>query len=239
MSIFWLGGEPIKISPKAIVPDMFEDRYFLPGIIHGGDYLIRVYLNDSHCEDETSHDHDQFEVDYITKELILKAASVDPELGQDFYDTLFEAKNFCCRNDGMSGEFAEIIRSWPESIYMTHSELVNWAKGEYFYRIKDIDWDIDEKDRECVFLPDSVWITEACDEDYIADYLSDKYGYCIRSYSVAWKKEPCIPENQTPEERCRDCGYLAEGDNKAWICEDCGKDVHDITDDECSANQKF
>ena len=43
-------------------------------------------------------------------------------------------------------------------------------------------------------------------------------------------------ENQ---ERCRDCAYLVEGDNKEWICDDCGKEIELIPDDECSANQKF
>ena len=39
--------------------------------------------------------------------------------------------------------------------------------------------------------------------------------------------------------RCRDCAYLVEGENGEWICDDCGKDIHDITDDECSLEQEY
>lgn len=39
--------------------------------------------------------------------------------------------------------------------------------------------------------------------------------------------------------RCKDCSYLVEGDNGEWICDDCGKDIHDIPDDECSAEQEW
>ena len=45
--------------------------------------------------------------------------------------------------------------------------------------------------------------------------------------------------NTPQKKRCRDCIYLVEGDNKEWICDDCGKDIHDISDEECSANQKW
>ena len=38
----------------------------------------------------------------------------------------------------------------------------------------------------------------------------------------------------TPQKiRCRDCACLTEGKNKTWKCDECGKDIHDIPDDEC------
>ena len=49
----------------------------------------------------------------------------------------------------------------------------------------------------------------------------------------------------TPEmERCKDCGYLIEGNSGKWLCSDCEfdgdeKDIHDIPDDECSMNQDW
>ena len=44
----------------------------------------------------------------------------------------------------------------------------------------------------------------------------------------------------TPQKRrCRDCSYLIEGDNGKWVCDDCRKDIHEILDDDCSANQKW
>ena len=39
--------------------------------------------------------------------------------------------------------------------------------------------------------------------------------------------------------RCKDCMYLVEGDNGEWICDDCGKEIHSIPDDECSAEQDW
>lgn len=48
-----------------------------------------------------------------------------------------------------------------------------------------------------------------------------------------------IYNNYTPEIRCRGCAYLVEGDNGEWICDDCGKDIHDIVDEDCSAEQDF
>ena len=37
-------------------------------------------------------------------------------------------------------------------------------------------------------------------------------------------------------ERCQDCAYLVEGEHGEWICDDCGREIVDILDDECSAN---
>ena len=131
MSIFSIGGRPEKVPQDAILEDMMQDRYFLPGTIHGGeDYLVRVYLNDAHSEDSESSDHDQFEIDYITRDLITQAQEEDHSLGDEFYQILFRAENFCCPNDGES-DFASIIEAWPESVYMTHSELVKWAERRY------------------------------------------------------------------------------------------------------------
>lgn len=39
--------------------------------------------------------------------------------------------------------------------------------------------------------------------------------------------------------RCKDCAYLIETDDGAWICDDCGKDIHDIKDEDCSCEQDW
>ena len=44
--------------------------------------------------------------------------------------------------------------------------------------------------------------------------------------------------NTPQKKRCRDCAYLIE-ENGKWVCDDCGKDIHDIPDNECSANQEW
>lgn len=127
MSIFWIGG-PNKIVPEEkIIKEMFEDRFFLPGIIHGGeDYLIRVYLNDVGYEDEP----DEFIVEYLTRDLISRAHKADPSHSQIFNEILLEeVENFTCRNDG-SGEFAALVEVWPKAISMTNDDLVRWAKFE-------------------------------------------------------------------------------------------------------------
>lgn len=41
------------------------------------------------------------------------------------------------------------------------------------------------------------------------------------------------------EERCRDCAYLVEDESGQIICDDCGKPISKIADDECSANQEW
>ena len=52
-----------------------------------------------------------------------------------------------------------------------------------------------------------------------------------------------IPMNENKEtkemNRCRDCAYLVSGDNGEWICDDCCKEIHSISDDECSANNNY
>ena len=45
-----------------------------------------------------------------------------------------------------------------------------------------IDWEVDEGDAD--FLPREVFIPESVADDDIADYLSDEYGFLIRSYSL-------------------------------------------------------
>ena len=40
-------------------------------------------------------------------------------------------------------------------------------------------------------------------------------------------------------ERCKDCAYLVEGEHGEWICDDCGREIVDILDDECSANMDW
>ena len=46
-------------------------------------------------------------------------------------------------------------------------------------------WDVDpDLNVEELGLPDIVEVPETMDDDDIADYLSNEYGYCIESYIV-------------------------------------------------------
>ena len=127
--MFWIGGEGKVVERGELNPEMYQDRYFLPGIIHGcKSYLINIYLNDSRdCEEEA----DQFEVNYFTKDLIKRAHKLDPFNGDDFTQVLLtECETFACENNGQSG-FAELVDAWPKSIMMSNSDLVDWANGSY------------------------------------------------------------------------------------------------------------
>ena len=55
--------------------------------------------------------------------------------------------------------------------------------------IYNIDWDIDNLDKEededdDLILPNEVELSNNTDEDMIADILSDMYGFCINSFMV-------------------------------------------------------
>ena len=51
--------------------------------------------------------------------------------------------------------------------------------------------------------------------------------------SEDWQIEHIVTRFDEYEERCRDCGYLVEGDNGEWICDNAEKDIHDVPDSEC------
>lgn len=48
----------------------------------------------------------------------------------------------------------------------------------------DIDWDTDGEDEEDLGLPSRVEIPFFVDDDEIADYLSDEYGYCVFGFNI-------------------------------------------------------
>lgn len=58
-------------------------------------------------------------------------------------------------------------------------------------KITNIDWDTDDEPIEG--LPTEVTISEDIEPDAIADYLSDQYGFCIKSLCIEAEKP--LPEN--------------------------------------------
>ena len=60
-------------------------------------------------------------------------------------------------------------------------------------KITNIDWDTDDEPIEG--LPTEVTISEDIEPDAIADYLSDQYGFCIKSLCIEAEKEEPLPEN--------------------------------------------
>lgn len=39
--------------------------------------------------------------------------------------------------------------------------------------------------------------------------------------------------------RCKDCAYLIEDDDGKWVCDDCGKWIEEIEDEDCSLEQEW
>ena len=45
--------------------------------------------------------------------------------------------------------------------------------------------------------------------------------------------------NEKRRNRCLDCAYLVEDKNGNWICDDCGKVITTIPDEECSGEKNW
>ena len=50
------------------------------------------------------------------------------------------------------------------------------------YKIKNIEWDTDGSEEVLASLPKSVNVPSIISDENIANYLSDKYGYCVFSF---------------------------------------------------------
>jgi len=46
----------------------------------------------------------------------------------------------------------------------------------------NINWDTHGKE---IYLPTTVNIPDTVEDEYIADYLSDKYGWCVKSFGLS------------------------------------------------------
>lgn len=51
-------------------------------------------------------------------------------------------------------------------------------------KITDIKWDCDGLDQEELDLPSEVEVPNELEEDEIADWLSDEYGWCVEYFSI-------------------------------------------------------
>lgn len=50
--------------------------------------------------------------------------------------------------------------------------------------VSKIKWDCDGEDPKDYNLPEEVEVDDDLDEEDIADYLSDEYGWCVESFSL-------------------------------------------------------
>lgn len=127
MSIFCLGTPPGRVIPVSEYNiTMDEDRYFLPGIIHGGKYLIQVYAYSGDA-------YDKIEASYLTPDNIIRAkkeaTDVDGSFNPDrFTDALNEiVENFLCENKPNDPCFAVLNEQWANSKTMSPKEIIEWA----------------------------------------------------------------------------------------------------------------
>lgn len=78
----------------------------------------------------------------------------------------------------------DVLNDYEDSEWNALEKAIKDAK--ITVHVTDIDWDTDGEDPEDCDLPESVDIPlESLKKTSIADYLSDEYGFCVKSYSVA------------------------------------------------------
>jgi len=87
----------------------------------------------------------------------------------------------------------EAFDTWIED---ARNKAIPVKECEPLMRITDIEWDLDDIEDEAEAysirdnLPKSEDLGEFIEEDQIADYLSDKYGYCVKSFDWHFYHNP-------------------------------------------------
>ena len=64
--------------------------------------------------------------------------------------------------------------------------IKNGECSDDFYEVENIEWDLDEfteKQKRSIYLPNKEKIPDHICLENAADYLSDKYGFCILSFT--------------------------------------------------------
>ena len=130
MSIFSIGEAPGKSVPESEYNfKMDEERFFFPGELHSGNYILDVY---AYSLDET----DKMEVKYLTPEIIISAYTTALDRSGNFQkdvfnDSLSEAETFICSNTPDDPCFCFLNECWViYGVSQTPEELVKWAKSE-------------------------------------------------------------------------------------------------------------
>ena len=90
-------------------------------------------------------------------------------------------------------------------------------------RAFDIEWDLDEDiemygEKDCSCLPNEVILPDYVDEEDVADWLSDEYGFCVESFYLDDATE-C-------EVRCPYCDgdFIADCKGGLKRCMECGNE---------------
>lgn len=132
MSVFWIGGPEGIIVPMDQINATEEDRYFLPGVIHGGeDYLIQVYEwnNDGTPEGERIGARYLYASDIL--DWAKEATMDDGSLNKDIFSECIneESEEFVVENDG-TGDFVTLNEDWDKALPLSYEEVISWAEKQ-------------------------------------------------------------------------------------------------------------
>lgn len=132
MSIFWIGGPEGIILPLEKMNTTEEDRYFLPGVIHGGEnYMIQVYAwnNDGTPEGERIGAKYLFVEDIL--EWAKEATMEDGSFNSDIFEECINegAEEFVIENDG-TGDFVSLNEKWGEAKSWDYARVISWAESQ-------------------------------------------------------------------------------------------------------------
>ena len=108
----------------------------------------------------------------------------------------FETKFECCTEQDLIDTLEYIIDK-IQSGYAYGGLTDTNAKGDWGMsegeedeeeeREVSVEWDVSDSEFEyfvCEGIPRKVYVPMSVAEEDIADWLSDKYGYCVRSYTI-------------------------------------------------------
>lgn len=151
--------------------------------------LVKVFLNKLHGDVEPK------ETLKLRKKI---QESFDNDAWEHFYeDGVFKDRGGCpveymLNSDQAHLQFDDQYNSSynfeiKENIYFPSEEYKEGYFDFVFSTIKatNIVWDIDPEDEDEEFkLPDEVNIPENIDDEEIADYLSNKFGFCVTAYNL-------------------------------------------------------
>lgn len=130
MSIFCVGGPEGIIVPTAQINTAEEDRYFLPGIIHGGeDYIIQVWGWNAGSDEQG----ERIGAKYLFATDILdwakEATGENGCLNEEIFAELINerAEEFVVENDG-TGDFVTLNSVWDKALPWNYAEVIAWAE---------------------------------------------------------------------------------------------------------------
>ncbi len=132
MSVFWLGGPEGVIVPSEELKTTEEDRYFMPGVIHGSeDYIIQVY----YWSNGEGPENDRIGAKYLWAASVLdwakEATNEDGSLNKEIFEELINenAEEFVIDNDG-TGDFVTLNEEWDKALALDYQEVISWAQKQ-------------------------------------------------------------------------------------------------------------